>query len=338
MPSPRRWITGDVEAADIAVAGLARVATPGEAFELFARYGCRDFRDIGHKAIFVANSFRTLQTIGWQHAEPVLRSLAYALLQHDGKNPSKEDLEADRPGRKNAERAKNTRPRQLADKPTPEVAGELVKSLRGASADEMSTEVAKLIDAGTSAQFVWDGLFQGAGELLMRQPGIVGLHTLTTLNALHYASQATADASTSKLCLLQAAAFLPMFREAMKGRGKLGDAKIDELRPSEDNLDFSVESVFEELTKNKMEAARRAISFLGGNPTAVKALTDEARRLIFLKGTDAHDYKFSVAVLEDAMSLSPAVRDRFLAASLFWLKGAGTPDSGLVKRTRAALA
>src|SRR5438067_9953415 len=95
----------DVEAADAAVAALARAATMNEAFELFARYGCRDFRDIGHKAIFVANSFRTLQTVGWQHAEPVLRSLAYALLHHEGDNPAKRDGEPDRPGRKNAERA-----------------------------------------------------------------------------------------------------------------------------------------------------------------------------------------------------------------------------------------
>jgi hypothetical protein len=328
----------DVEAADRAVAGLARSATPGEAFEVFAVYGSRDFRDIGHKAIFVANSFRALQTIGWQHAEPVLRSLAYALLQYDGKNPAKEDLEADRPGRKNAERVHDRGRLLVGSKQRPEIAGEIVKSLRTASADELSTEVAKLLDGGDSPRFIWDGLFLGAGELLMRQPGIVGLHTLTTLNALHYASQSTGDAGTSKLCLLQAAAFLTMFREAMKSRGKLGDAKIDELQPSEDNHESNPESIFAELSKDKTQAARRALSFLNGNPAGAKELTDEARRLIFLKGTDAHDYKFSVAVMEDAMSLSPAVRNRFLAASLFWLKGSGSADSPLVKRTRAALA
>ena len=59
-----------------------------EAFELFARFGARDFRDIGHKAIYVANSFRTLNLIGWQNAEPVLRSLAYALLKSEGQNPA----------------------------------------------------------------------------------------------------------------------------------------------------------------------------------------------------------------------------------------------------------
>jgi hypothetical protein len=66
----------DEWAADAAVAGLVRTAGAEELFDLFARYGARDFRDIGHKAIYVANSFRTLQAIGWHHAEPVLRSLA----------------------------------------------------------------------------------------------------------------------------------------------------------------------------------------------------------------------------------------------------------------------
>ena len=43
-------------------------------------YGARDYRNIGHKAIFVASFWRTLQTIGWQHAEPALRSLVSGLL------------------------------------------------------------------------------------------------------------------------------------------------------------------------------------------------------------------------------------------------------------------
>ena len=44
----------------------------------------RDQRNIGHKAIFAAQSWRTLQAIGWQHAEPVLRSLAFGLLDLQG--------------------------------------------------------------------------------------------------------------------------------------------------------------------------------------------------------------------------------------------------------------
>src|SRR6185295_16462745 len=54
----------------------------GEIFEMLWRYGARDYRNIGHKIIFVANTYRTLQTIGWQHAEPALRSLALGLVAY----------------------------------------------------------------------------------------------------------------------------------------------------------------------------------------------------------------------------------------------------------------
>src|SRR5215470_14832310 len=74
----------DEAGADAAIVGLARTAGADEIFELLCRYGVRDFYEIGHKQIYLANSFRTLQTIGWQHAEPVLRSLAYGLLDREG--------------------------------------------------------------------------------------------------------------------------------------------------------------------------------------------------------------------------------------------------------------
>ena len=76
--------------------------------------------------------------------------------------------------------------------------------------------------------------------------------------------------------------------------------------------------------------------FLKQNPDP-RPLADAARRLIFLKGNNAHDYKFSSAVLEDYHHLTPPWRDRFLAASVFNLKGSGAADNALVKRTREAL-
>ncbi len=62
-----------------------------------------------------------------------------------------------------------------------------------------------------------------------------------------------------------------------------------------------------------------------------------ARRLIFAKGSDAHDYKFSSAALEDYYHASPEWRARFLASSVFWLRGTGDKDNDLIKRARAAL-
>src|SRR5205085_2771374 len=127
LPPPhearRRFIDAmdnwDEAAADVAVAALARSAGANEVFELMWRYGARDFRSIGHKAIFVSNSWRTLQCVGWQHAEPVLRSLAYALLNREGEsgNPATNDYAADRPGRHNADLAKQLRPDWLDGKP-----------------------------------------------------------------------------------------------------------------------------------------------------------------------------------------------------------------------------
>ena len=78
----------DETEADAAAAGLARTAGSSQVFELLYRYGARDFRAIGHKAIYVANTERVLTQVGWRHAEPVVRSLAYALLSHEGENPA----------------------------------------------------------------------------------------------------------------------------------------------------------------------------------------------------------------------------------------------------------
>ena len=190
-------------------------APPGanEVYELFVRYGCRDFRDIGHKAIYVANSWRTLQCIGWQHAEPVLRSLAYALLQHGKGNPADRDEPADRPGRLNLARAARIKEGWYAGKPDAAAAADLLSTLRKGSDDDASQQVVELLNRGIAPQSIWDALFDGAGELLLRKPNIVSLHAVTTTNALHYAYQASGDDLTRRLLMLQNAAFLTLFRE-----------------------------------------------------------------------------------------------------------------------------
>jgi hypothetical protein len=349
LPTPRQAMkllspaldNWDEEAADLAVAALARSASANELFEVFARYGCRDFRDIGHKAIYVANAFRTLQTIGWHHAEPVLRSLAYALLQHEGDNPARRDGAPDRPGRRNATLLTEISDDWRNGKDDPAAANELLVHLRTAGEADAARWVVKTLGT-VSPRSVWDGLFLTGGELLMRQPGIVALHSLTTLNALRYAYDTSANDVTRRLLLLQAASFVVLFREAMKGRKeKTTEAKIDE-DLSEKFSDTSVpklDEVFATLSKDKLAAAKSAYAYLRSAPaTAGHELIDAGRRLLFLKGNDSHDYKFSSAVMEDYSSLSPGVRDRFLAASLHWLKGSGTADAPIVKRVRAALA
>jgi hypothetical protein len=327
----------DEAAADAAVAGLARSAGANEVFELFCRYGARDFRAIGHKAIFVANSWRTLQCIGWQHAEPVLRSLAYALVSHEGDNPAHRDGASDRPWRRNAELATKIRAEWQEGKPNAAATADMLATLRQGSDADACAKVVECLNRGVAPQSVWDAMFTGAGELLMRQPGIVGLHTVTSTNALAYAYRASGNDETRRLLLLQNAAFLPLFRGAMEGRGKVGDRRIDQLEPAaQGEASQSVERLFAEVSKDRTSAAGQALLYLKDHPRP-KELIDAARVLVFLKGNDAHDYKFSSALLEDYYHVSADWRNRYLAAGMFQLRGSAGPDNQLVKRTRAAL-
>lgn len=326
----------DESAADAAVVGLARTASADELFEIFCRYGARDFRDIGHKAIYVSNSFRTLEVIGWQHAEPVLRSLAYALLDRSGarENPSQADLPADRPFRRNLGSLAGIRGGWTAGKVSAQATKELLQSLRSASSEEMSDLTVKLLNDGIAPQSLFDGLFTGAGEMLMQAPGIVSVHAMTFTNAVHYAWHRVRSDETRRLLLLQNAAFLPLYRGNREDSG----VHIDTLEPlaPEAAPEGAVAEVFADVGRDRLAAARKVLAYLKDQPSA-QPLADAARRLIFLKGTNAHDYKFSSAVLEDYERLSPAWRDRLLAASVFYFRSSADQDNALVQRTRAAL-
>jgi hypothetical protein len=333
----------DEEGADRAVAALARTAGAGEVLEVFLRYGARDFRDIGHKAIYVANAWRTLHTIGWRHAEPVLRSLAYAVLEHGTQgNPATNDYAADRPGRDNLKRLAGLSSLNRNTKDVPEATTELLETLRTASASEASAKVNQLLQSEVKPERIWDALFLTAGELLMRQPGIVGLHCVTSVNALYYGFQASANDDTRKFLMLQTAAFLALFREAMRSRGNgvLADVRVTALQKPQSRLEGeqAIEDIFNTVSKDRTAAAQKTLAFLAGRPDGATALMDAARRLIFTKGRDSHDYKFSSAALEDYYHVSPAWRGHFLATSMFNLKGTGDRDNDLIRRTRAALA
>ena len=331
-----RW---DEAKADVAVAALARSATSDELFEIFCRYGARDYRAIGHKAIYVANAWRTLQHIGWQHAEPVLRSLAYALLNHVGEaNPADSDFAADRPFRENLARAKTIRPDWRDGNVDAQATTDLLGTLHASSPGDVCAQVVEMLNRGIAPQSIWDALLTGSGELLMRQPGIVGLHTVTTSNALRYAFDTTTNDETRRLLLLQNAAFLPMFREAMRARGNVAELRIQDLQPAEIPAgNEGLEKLFAEINRDRLSAARQTLAYAQANPDPTD-FAHRARLLVFLKGRDSHDYKFSSAILEDFPRLSPTWRDRYLAASVYNLRGAGDNDNPLVARTRQAFA
>ena len=328
-----RW---DEAAADAAIVGLARSAGANELFDLLCRYGARDFRDIGHKEIYVANSFRTLEVIGWHHAEPILRSLVYALLDRSGaaENPADADLPADRPFRANLPRLGSIREGWTTGQRSDDATAALLTALRTGSPDDTATTVTDLLARGTAPAALFDALLGASGELMLRDPGIVSLHACTFTNAVHYAWHRCGDDSTRRLLLLQNASFLPLFRGNPKSSGSPIDT-LEPLTPKSPGAEGLAE-IFADAGTDRQSAARKALGWLqnGGSPADFSA---EARRLVFLKGTNSHDYKFSSAILEDSHSLPPSWRNRFLASSLTYLRGSTEPDNTLSTRIRSAI-
>lgn len=326
----------DEAAADAAIVGMARTAGAHEIFETLAPYGARDFRELGHKEIYLVNSYRTLEVIGWHHAEPVLRSLVYAMLDRVGEktNPSLADLPPDRPFRRNLEAAKKIQTGWLDGQVNAEATMDLLGAIRSGSAVDTSAKVVEWLGRGAAPQSLFDACYAGAGELLMRSPGIASLHATTFTNATRHAWRRCRDEETRKILLLQNAAFLPLFRGNSPDKG----IHIDTLEPAspKDAGAEAIAEIFADVSRDRLAAARKMLAWLRANPDP-KPLADAARRLIFLKGRDSHDYKFSAAVLEDYHSITPAWRDRYLAASVFNLKGSGDSDNDLVKRIRAAI-
>lgn len=302
-----------------------------EIFDLLARYGARDFREIGHKEIYVANSFRTLEAIGWHHAEPVLRSLVYAIIDRDGAkdNPATSDFAADRPYRHNTSVVSQIKSGWLDGRDDSDATAEMLETLRYASPNEASTKAIELLNRGVSPRSIFNALFDASGELMIRNPGILSLHATTFTNAVHYSWRHCADDETRKLLLLQNASFLPLFR----GDRRAGP-RIDDLTSASEPA--TLEDIFANLTKNRLDASQKILRYLQDNKNP-DAFAHAARRLIFLKGTNSHDYKYSSAVLEDYQTISPGWRDRFLAATSFYFKSTSDPDNQLVQRIRSAL-
>jgi hypothetical protein len=322
----------DVSKADAASAGLCRAAGAAETMESFWRYAVRDQRDIGHKAIFAMQCWRTLQAIGWHHAEPVLRCLAYGML----------DLNGDKPGvvgpyEANKDLAATIRPDWVAGKADPAATRALLEVLRQADPEAASAEAATMLNKGVAPGSIWDAVALSGAELLMKKPGIIAIHAVTSANALHYIYGASGDESTRKLALLQAVGWNPMYRERTNPSPGL---RVDDLTevPTEAKGDAAVPEIFAAINTDRKQASAKALAYLnaGGSPDLLFAT---ARRMIVHKGRDSHDYKYGAAAWEEfQLAADPRWQAPLAAATMANLPGAETPDSPLMIRAREAVA
>jgi hypothetical protein len=338
----------DSNAAELAVAALARSAGAGELFDLFALPAARNFIGLGHDSIFVANGWRTLQCIGWQHAEPVLRSLSRVVF---GRQPPTDDYTRNHylVWQGNRELAAQLPAGWQEGKADTAATTDLMAVMRQAPAAEASQKVDQLLRSGIAPQSIWDAVFMGVAELLMRWPGpadkwpggVLPLHAVTSANAVYYAYSASGQEESRRQLLLQSAALVPFFLESGRrrvGNVKMAEGRLDQLEPAPLKAveAAGAAEVLATTSTDRNLAVRKALAYLKDNPRP-QELVDAARLLVFLKGSDTHDYKFSSAVFEDYQHVSPVWRNRYLASSLYILRGSADKDNGLLERTRAAL-
>ena len=325
-----RW---DSEAADASTAALCRSAGASEVMEAFWRYGIRDQRNIGHKAIFAMQCWRTLQAIGWPNAEPVLRSLAFGLLDRQG-DPG---TDVAGPYEANLENAGRLRDDWTAGRLDAGATRAMLGTLRSAAPEESSARALELINGGVAPESIWDAITLAASELLMRSPGIIALHAMTSANALHYIHGASGDDTNRRLALLQAAGWVPLFRDRAASDSKLEIDAIEPIEPDSQG-DEAVAEVFDEAAESPTKAASKLIGHVerGGD---LAPFFDGARRLIFAKGRDSHQYKYGAAAWEESrLAADPIWRAPLAAAALSYIPNRKAADSPLMTRAREAVA
>jgi hypothetical protein len=316
-----RW---DHDAADAAIVDYCRSAHPADIFPVLFSYGARDLREIGHKAITVANAHSLMPLFAaGADPEPVLRSTVAALLNSEGEpDPPSHDLAPDRPWRRNLER--------LPQIPTSwkqghvdssAVRGELRAALYRLTPEESGSAVVEMLQHGASPEAIWQVLFDTAAELLMHAPGIVPLHAQTTANALHYAYRVCDNEKTQQLTLLQCAAFVAMFREMTHtSENDVDLGRLEPLPPQRKGTD-AVDEIFSDLSAgHRLRATRKSLGYLRGGGDAGKLIATARHHLVY-GAQEAHDYKFTEAVFDSYAQFSDlAWRARFLSAGMAYFK------------------
>ena len=326
----------DPEAAEASLLALARGQGAHRVIGLLWAYGAKDCVDAGHNAIGVANTWRALPTVGWQHAEEILRWVLSRLMSR-----------GDRTFGPNRERVRAVAATLPADWAAGEADGgltrELLALLRELKAEDACRLAAARLAAGRSrAGAVWDAVHVHAAEVMMRKPDDGhSLHANTGANALHYAFRMCGEPADRLLILLQALGWQCEHRRRKAEADPLWRAstlRIDELAgaPIPDDPAVAAREILAATAAQPTEAAARTFT-LGRTPLGAEAFMQAARSSVLAKATEnAHDVKFPVAMFEDFYLVGPEWRPHLLAASTCWLPGADRPDSPAIVKARAA--
>jgi len=346
----------DPDQAERAIVVLAQTEGPRQAMSRLWEYGARTVSGtLGHHPIVVANTWRTLDAMGWQHAEPVLRYAARYL-----------NFEPDRTYAPNLERVAARLPNLPADwalsKPDREATLQIYAVLREGRSDEACDLIVSQLESDkVKAGAAWDAVHLVAADLLFRYKtggGPIGgmlIHAVTSTNALRFGFDCSSDDRARLLMLLQGVSaiegafiapaqkdaqlrainLLDLASEVKDDAVKLAD--VFSMLPIKTNKSNTYIRHSDDERTASDEACKKAFTLLQ-DPSQFRPFMQTARSLLCVKASlDPHDIKYPVAAFEDISSASPDWRRYLLASSVHALHGSHSVDSAPLVQAREAL-
>ncbi|MEM7476937.1 MAG: hypothetical protein AAF483_18280 [Planctomycetota bacterium] len=338
----------DREKAEHAIIAVSRALGPKQAYAKLLKYAGRDNFFIGHIPIGMVNAGRTLNTIGWNHAEPTLRYIVRDVYRED------HTLDG-QPYSHNVERADKTHDQLPNDWASHQADRErtiellsLMKKGRWWNSNDWVAEnlIAGSIKAGT----VWDAIHLMAAELMLfvEKGGRIGtraLHANTAANALHHVFATSLDSRTRYLTMLQCLSWVTEFMLDAKVRDGLLAGDVASMQPVDLPGDKQ-ETILALLAAlpprssqerdddrtGQLKAAQLTFALTqthdGANAFIQAAQHAMARRLTI----NAHEMKYPIAMFEEYQRVSPEWRPHLLAATSVFLQGTNSINNPAVQR------
>jgi hypothetical protein len=215
----------------------------------------------------------------------------------------------------------------------------LCSTLREAAPGEACEEIAGRLasNRGSTAE-IWDAIHLAAAELRMRvssNAAIVGIHSVTSANALHHAYTSASNPASRLLLLLQAAGWVVQFRTWAQSREEsLRAVSITDLEPHAEQAD--PETILSRPASETDRAASEILRLAGDIPARQKFLAG-ALRLTISRANEVHYYKYLAALIEDVPLVSPEWQPHLTAAALYYMKRPDDPEPEPIGRARKAL-
>ncbi|HET6163212.1 MAG TPA: hypothetical protein VFG37_06060 [Planctomycetota bacterium] len=321
----------DLAKADAAVTSLVRNAKREEVIAALAPWSLRSFGNAGHGAICAANGIRTLDVIGWGHAEPFARALVHGLLELERSADTAAFARA-----KERARVAPGKARGGFDAALPAALAALRKS-DSAQAQQLFADLER--ETG-SMRAGWLTACAYALELLARTPGLFAVHAATGVESIQWLATAVGELEFARLAQSLAAGWLPLWREAFVRGGTTRDVDVALLLAPANDATVEVRGAvraLEGLGPDRWATARSIVGGLRvGNVREI--FVARARELLVAKGDEPHDWKFFVALGQLATRCGDEMAGPLLACGVHYLRDAADADFAPVATARAALA